>query len=328
MPTTILENVPGMATASPVPVLQAETLKESVFRSEYVAHSRPCVIKGAVAHWPATRKWRDRDYLKRICGRDKVHYWPHENHLTARRADPGVLRMAFADAVARLHDAKPHEMGSIGCNPGTPEMAVDLRGFPFFGGGEPGFNYSSIRLFMFRNAGTTWHYHSFDETLMCQVVGNKKVGLLKVDNAYHPFLRNIFFREDYYEDPSVFGVLEGADLQWFCADLEDGDALYIPPLWWHGVAVTSDRPGVTAPVVWRSPPHVIADSLRKMAAGRFEMIGDFIQEELGTLMAMARNLGLAREFETAWKFAVAHGLIAMTDHFGNRWSPKPTWPPV
>jgi len=328
MPDTILKNVPGMATAIPVPVLRAETLSDRVFQNDYVAFSRPCLIKGAVAHWPATRKWRDRDYLKRICGRHDVHYWPHENHLTAKRANPGIARMAFADAVERLHSARPQEMGSIGCNPGTPEMLRDLGGFSFFGGGEPGFNYSPFRLFMFRNAGTTWHYHSFDETLMCQVVGNKKVGLLRVGNPYHHFLRNIFYREDYYEDPTVFNAVSDADLQWFVADLEDGDALYIPPLWWHGVAVTSDRPGVTAPIVWRSPPQIIADSLRKMAAGAFEMTGDFVQQELGNLMAMARKLGLEREFETAWKFGVAHGLIAMTDYAGNRWPPTSAWPPA
>jgi hypothetical protein len=181
---------------------------------------------------------------------------------------------------------------------------------------------------MFRNAGTTWHYHGFDETLMCQVVGNKRVGLLKVGNPYHKILCNIFYREDYYEDPSVFYELADANLQWFSADLEDGDALYIPPLWWHGVAATSDRAGVTAPIVWRSPPHIIADSLRKMAAGDFEMVGDFGHDALGQLMATARKLGLERELEIAWNLGVAHGLVAMTDQFGNRSRPKPTWPPI
>ena len=328
MPTTILKNVPGMATATRVPVLPAGTLTESVFKNDYVANSRPCVVRGAVAHWPATRKWRDGEYLKRLCGSNEVHYWPHENFLTTRRNNPGLRRMPYADAVALLHGANRHESGSIGCNPGTSAMAVDLRGFSFLGVGEPGFNYSSIRFFMFRNAGSTWHYHSFDETLMCQLVGNKRVGLLKVDNPWHPFLRNIFYSEDYYEDPSVFEVIADAKLQWLFADLEDGDALYIPPLWWHGVAATSDRPGVTAPVVWRSPPHIIADGLRKMAAGNFEMIGDFIQDELGNLLATARSLGLEREFEIAWKFGVANGLIAMTDHSGNRWAPTSSWPPV
>ena len=81
MPDAILKNVPGMAAAAPVAVLQASALTEQAFKSEYVAGSRPCVIKGAVSHWPALRKWRDRDYLKQVCGRQPVPFWPHEKWL-------------------------------------------------------------------------------------------------------------------------------------------------------------------------------------------------------------------------------------------------------
>ena len=48
MPDVIFRHVPGMAKASPVPVLDAASLSEERFVNDYVAHSRPCVIKGAV----------------------------------------------------------------------------------------------------------------------------------------------------------------------------------------------------------------------------------------------------------------------------------------
>jgi hypothetical protein len=308
MPDVILTNVPGMAAATPVPVLNANELTESVFKGEYVANSRPCHIKGAVSHWPAIRKWRNREYLKSICGSQTVSFWPHENHVTNKRTLPGMTNLPFGEAIDHLGS---QEVAAIACNSGTAEMAADIGGFSFFTEGELAFTYPPFRFFIFRNAGSTWHYHPLDETLMCQVVGTKKVGLLKVDNPYHKSLRRIFFKEDYYEDPSVFDELAGADLQWFSASLDEGDALYIPPLWWHGVIVTSEGVGVTAPVGWRSPQHVIADSLRKMAAGKFDLTGPFNSTRFHQLLDVARKLGLERELEITWKRAVAERLVSV-----------------
>ena len=97
MPDAILKNVHGMASATPVPVLRAGELSERDFKDTYVANSRPCVIKGAVSHWPATAKWRDREYLKRICGRGMVPFWPHENHVSKKTCLPGATNLPFAD---------------------------------------------------------------------------------------------------------------------------------------------------------------------------------------------------------------------------------------
>jgi hypothetical protein len=311
MPDVILKNVPGMAAATPVPVLHASALTESAFKGEYVANSRPCVIKGAVSHWPAARKWHDREYLKRICGSQPVPFWPHENHVTRQRIAPGVTSMPFADAIDRLHDAEREEVGAIGCVPGTAEMAADLSGFSFFTEGDLGFSYPPFRFFIFRNAGSSWHYHSFDETLMCQVIGTKRIGLLQVENSHRKAIGRIFSQEDYYEDPSAFDELAGEKLPWFSADLDAGDALYIPPWWWHGVIVTSDGLGVTTPVSWRSPPQVIAESLRKMAAGNLDLNGIFNSDQFRHLLEAARKLGLERELEIAWKRGVAEQQVSL-----------------
>ena len=328
MPDVILKNVPGMAAATPVPVLNANALTERVFKGEYVANSRPCLIRGAVSHWPAARKWHDREYFKSICGTQEVPFWPHENHVSKKRIAPGVTSLPFADAIDRLHNAEREKVAAIGCIPGTAKMAADLGGFSFFTEAELAFSYSQYRFFIFRNAGSTWHYHPMDETLTCQVIGTKRVGLLKVDNPHHKALSRIFSEEDYYEDPSAFDELADENLQWFSADLDEGDALYIPPLWWHGVIVTSDGVGVTTPVSWRSPPHVIAESLQKMAAGNFDLMGAFNTNQFRQLLDVARKLGLERELETAWKRGVADQHISLMNQFGVRTVQKPTWPPI
>ena len=294
-----LAHIPGMQSATPVPELRAETLSESVFRESHVEKSRPCVVKGAVRHWPATGKWRDKHYLKSRAGHHDVFYYPHENFVSLKRQEEGESVIRLSEALERLHDEK-NAIGFSGTNLAV-ELKDDTAPFPFLGEQKPAYFYPYIRYFIYRNAGTTWHYHPFDETLMCQVVGAKRVGLLSLDNPHHTAVRNIFFQEDYYDDPACFAALQDADLPWMVAELEEGDALYIPPLWWHGVATVSHGFGLTAAVPWRSPPSVVADNIRRMAAGRADIVGKATALNLPELIALAREQGLAKELALAWQ---------------------------
>ena len=52
---------------------------------------------------------------------------------------------------------------------------------------------------------------------------------------------------------AVVGLLRNLQYERGLVQLDEGDAIYIPPLWWHGVIATSDRVGVTTPAGWRSP---------------------------------------------------------------------------
>jgi hypothetical protein len=295
-----------MATATPVPVLEAGTLGESSFLADYVLQGRPAVIRGAVAHWPATRRWLDRDYLRTRYSHN-VFYCPHENHVSMKRTEVGRRSLPFAEA---LELAQTDEIAAFGAAQPS-QLDADMAGFSFFSGGEPGFLYPDHRIFFFRNAGSAWHYHPFDETLMCQVMEPKQIGLLKVANPFHKYLRRLFYKEDYYDHPSAFEGLQGADLQWFSASLEAGDALYIPPLWWHGVIATSGRLGATVPTVWRSPAPVVVDSIRRMAAGEVDMLGDIKPAQLENLMSFARGAGVEAEMRAAWQRGLMDKLVSL-----------------
>jgi quercetin dioxygenase-like cupin family protein len=308
MSDAVLKNIPGMKQAEPVAVLRAEDLPESVFFRDHVSNSRPCVIKGAVRHWPASRHWREADYLKNLCGHYDVLFFPHENHITFNRMMAEKQDMRFEEALDRLHSAQTG-VASLGLTQDFPEMRRDIGGFSFLTKAEPSFFYSPVRYFIHRNAGSAWHYHPFDETLMCQVVGAKKVGLLNARTLFQKEVQEIFFREDYFDDPFQFEKLDHAGLRFFSAIVEEGDALYIPPLWWHGVSPVSESFGITAAVPWRSPLPVIADSIRKMAAGEVDLMGATSQEQLQSLIAVAGKLGVGEELAAAmtraWAMPVA-----------------------
>ena len=294
----VLDNIAGMKNAANVAVFDADDLTEEVFLGVHVANSRPCLVKGAIRHWPAMKNWRNPDYLKDRCGHHNVFVYPHENHVTPDRMLPGRTAMNFARAIDCLHGEET-EVGTLGLPGELSALRTDLGRFAFFSRAEPALLVPPARQFVYRNAGTAWHYHAFDETFMCQAVGSKKVGLLSTDNPSNKALCDIFFREDYYDDPLVFDALEGAALEWFSADLEEGDALYIPPLWWHGVSTTSPSFGMTVAVTWRSPLPVIAAALRRMAASDIKLLGYAEPMDISALRETARQLGLEKELSVA-----------------------------
>ena len=130
MPDAILSHVPGMKTASPVAVCNASELSESVFLGEFVATSQPCVIRGAVRHWAAAQKWRDRDHLKNLCGHRTIVYYPHENFIVEKRMEAGKRSMNFAEAMDILHSEETN-VASLGFPDPLPELLQDIGGFSF-----------------------------------------------------------------------------------------------------------------------------------------------------------------------------------------------------
>src|SRR5262249_38151242 len=89
------------------------------------------------------------------------------------------------------------QVASLGLPEDFPELRRDLGGFSFLTRAEPSFIYPPVRYFIYRNAGSTWHYHPFDETLMCQVTGAKQVGLLNARTSFKNEVQKIFLAEDY-----------------------------------------------------------------------------------------------------------------------------------
>jgi ribosomal protein L16 Arg81 hydroxylase len=287
-----------MKHAAPVPAYRADALSESVFLGEHVSNSKPCVIRDAVKHWPAVQNWRDKNHLKTRSGHHSVPLFSTEYHARWDRLEAGKRDVSFSEAVDHLH--APDTKVGITVISHTTELLADLGRLSFMTRAEPAFTYAAARYFFYRNAGTSWHFHSFDETLMSQIVGSKKIGLLKTNTPSYPAMLALFCKEDYYDDPSAFDGFDGAGLEWFSAELNEGDALYIPPLWWHGVIPTHETFGATTAVTWRSPPHVIADSIRQMASGEIDLIGLPNTDTVRALFDVAKRMGLEKEWAVVW----------------------------
>jgi hypothetical protein len=67
------------------------------------------------------------------------------------------------------------------------------------------------------------------------------------------------------------------------------------------VVPTTSYFGSTAAVTWRSPAHVIADTLRRMAIGEADMIGKGSVPNFDALLKVARKMGMEKELAIAWQ---------------------------
>jgi hypothetical protein len=249
----ILDNVAGLSTSPAAVEFDAAKLDGLTFQEMVTTHT-PCVIRNAIAHWPAFHKWHDKAYLQARCGKYRVSFSPSGNYLSAKRSQPR-REMSFSEALDILHSDQTH-VGSLGgvelgSNGEFAELMQDIAGFCFLPRRPAPLVYPAQRFFIYRNAGTSWHDHLLDETLMCQVVGSKRVGLLREERAHDAIVRPILYGESYYDDKVSIDCVQ--PLQWLNATLNQGDALYIPPSWYHGVAPASPLFGITAAMCWRSP---------------------------------------------------------------------------
>jgi hypothetical protein len=249
--------IPGIERATRVPDKEAGQLKESDFIQEFVNKNRPCLVKGAIRHWPAIQKWRHEDYWIDNCRNEEKKILSHMNYYSSRRRFKDSETMHFHDGIRRLF-ANTDPIFSIPSQPVEETnlfggVIKDLADFSFLSKKSPPLWDSSRALFIYRRAATAWHVHYCDETLMCQVKGAKEVVLLPPDMPETRYVTEFLEAEQYLKGQKLDQSL---DLKPRIATVEEGDALYIPPYWFHCVVPKDGEVGFTSLTVFRSPWHI------------------------------------------------------------------------
>jgi hypothetical protein len=251
-----LETFPDFQTASTIPSVEAAALNEERFLESHVNRHAPCLIKGAVRHWPAVEKWRDAQYLTAKCADARVLASRDVNRPYGRQS---IERMPWGRFIeSAFNPAIPYLCApTIDLLPRGQfrPLLEDVGGFPFAPHLPPSRLYARHRVFIYRGCYTDWHHHPTDETLMCQLVGSKWVGLLPPDQNTWNNVFSAFKKEEHLR--GNFHPTEKLPLA--CARVDAGDALYIPPFWWHGVQACDGQFGVTLAQTFATPWHLLAD---------------------------------------------------------------------
>jgi Cupin-like domain len=178
-------------------------------------------------------------------------------------------------------------MGPLDLVPGTGVMgnvARDLGPFRFLKklGGRM---YPANRAFFYAASFTDWHFHHADETLMCQILGQKEVVLLPPNNDSWDLLDPILNANGCTFDRDNSMRFDSSDF--LRATVNPGDALYIPVFWWHAVQCREvGKVGITVASTFPSP---LANNLDL----RFHGARDISMRALKTFYAPVVILGVA-----------------------------------
>lgn len=258
-----------------IPVPEYHGIDRARFEAEIVPTARPAILRGLVAGWPAVEAGRESVGGFAAYLRGQANDAPGE----AWFGDPAIAGRFDFDAeltgfnhdrklatVDQLLDLLLRQRGSAepwGIYAGALPLAKHLPGFaaanpmPLLGADR----HMLISLWLGNRTKTAAHW-DLPQNLACVVLGRRKFTLFPPDQIANLYVGPIDFtlagqptsmvdaeEPDLARFPRFADALAAAQL----AELEPGDALYLPSLWWHAVH-GRDEVGAMINYWWRDGP--------------------------------------------------------------------------
>ncbi len=226
---------------------------------------RPVVIRGLVADWPVVQKASEsphalKDYLVRFDAGVNVEVFFGDPAIRGKYYYSAGLKgfnfqrrmMKFTDAMECILEAVDHP-GVRSVYVGSMPMGDCLPGFaagnpmPLAGSGV------GPRMWLGTAANISSHYDTFDN-LACVIAGQRRFTLYAPELIGKLYIGPI---DNTMSGPPVslaasapdgsagaFPLFEEIRDQALIAELQPGDALYLPKLWWHQVESTAPFNGL------------------------------------------------------------------------------------
>lgn len=233
------------------------------------------MIRSATKHWPANERWSEPDYLSRLLGeheiavhRDPVlemrwrqQHWPDRFMEAFDEQVPTMLNFTeLAELAASDEFVFAYAIG-IDARSCLAALENDIGEFQFLPNPAPPNFYQRLRAFVHGTSYTDWHCHPDDETLMCQFGRSKTVHILPPDQNTWDVMTEVAQQENHIGPVGLKQFPRLKTLTPFVAEVHPGDAVYIPPNWWHAVQCVQQtrQLGVTVAYCWGSPPHIRMD---------------------------------------------------------------------
>jgi hypothetical protein len=268
-----LTRVPNYDSAPTVEVEEVEELDARSFRRRYVLQNRPCLVKRAVARWPAFQRWKDLDYLLTKVGDVEIRAscCPKVEGFGLR----SVQRDLIAAETTRSRLATPEKVRHLLPRiqtPGDDVLFIELRPadtqvrclgedlavagarFSFLPAPpRPRFIYSGWAVMFYKNSYSDWHFHPGTDAMMCQILGTKDVLLLPPLQLSWNQIVPIHNDQWKVYDVDTARAPAYRELRPYHVVVEPADGLFIPVNWWHAVQARPREYGITVPVTWDSP---------------------------------------------------------------------------
>jgi oxalate decarboxylase/phosphoglucose isomerase-like protein (cupin superfamily) len=237
------------------PLAERGRIARDVFDREVRAGGEPVVLRGQVAHWPVVAAARAgdqnwADYLRRHARAAPVGVMIGPPEIGGRFGyAPGLSGLNFQRTTAELMRVVDQLVaGRAASRP--PAVAVQSAPIP---DALPGFDRANaldlvptavVPRAWIGNAVTVAIHHDAQENVACVVAGRRRFALFPPEQAGNLYLGPLEFTPagvqvstvdpsdpDLSRHPRFARALEAART----AELEPGDAIYIPFHWWHHV---------------------------------------------------------------------------------------------
>ena len=258
------------------------------FRNEIQPLGRPAILRGLVANWPAVqaaaRSPEDVSLLLKAASGDKpVDYFEGPPGGGGRYAyAPDMKGFTFERRKAKLGDlldrilearsmpAPPSLYAGAVNVPAHAPALLETHALPLLED-----NVEKLVSLWIGNQGRTPAHWDLPENLACVIAGRRRftlfatdqipnlyIGPLDVTIAGQPSSLVDFHNPDFTAYPKFRDAIAAAEI----AELEPGDALYMPSLWIHHVEAL-DSFGVMMNLWWREgPSHLVTPFLTMLHA--------------------------------------------------------------
>jgi len=245
--------------------IAAGDLTPARFQQEIIPACRPVVIRGLVAGWPVVEAARGaagalRDYLATFDAGKPVEVFFGDRAIEGKYYyNPGLDGFNFERRMMKLMEAldcvveAADRLGGKSVYVGSLPAADCLPGFAAANPLSLGDFGASPRIWLGSPANISSHYDTFDN-LACVIAGRRRFTLYAPELIGKLYVGPI---DNTMSGPPVSlaaSAPPGSDAQFplfaeirdqaLQAQLEPGDALYLPKLWWHQVESTAPFNGL------------------------------------------------------------------------------------
>jgi hypothetical protein len=222
------------------------------------------ILEGAIADWPAMQKWSLAYFTQQFGDREvPVVREKDGSHYDAQNG-LHYERIRFGDYCDLIADGKRNDLYiTVRVHEVFPELFADIRQPPYTAAAR----WARSR-FWFGGAGAKGPLHrDLPENLYAQISGRKRFLLLERGltrmvhrHSFHSGVPNYSPVDAEAPDLSRFPRFRDAPL--LRADLEPGDLLYIPSMWWHQARSLTTSMAVN--LWWLSGPKVAVARLAEL----------------------------------------------------------------
>ena len=178
---------------SPLNIKRVSKLDPVVFEREYMERGLPVIIRGAINDWKALSRWMDLEYIREKIGHRRVRVSIAKRSIENNGKHEEIFVSNYIDGLKQGENYGYYLADTFLQD--LPELLNDIGIPPYFDNGVEHYLFSPWHkrfggkrllfrmLFFGRDTITPTHHHVYNQALVCQIVGVKRMLLFPPEQS-------------------------------------------------------------------------------------------------------------------------------------------------